>query len=127
MLANAAAMHAAVKGGSLVMMARVLELGVDVDELDCVDTIGWPCFGTPLLRAIKTGRTEAVRFLLERGADITKRGHGGETALEMVRREKIVGEIKELVETAVEKEGGENGGEADKYGMGWEIGRVGIE
>jgi len=86
------------------MMARVLELGADVDELDSIETIGWPYFGTSLLRAIKTGRTEAVRFLLERGADLTRREHGGETALEMVRRGEVVGEIRELVETAVEKE-----------------------
>ena len=114
MLANAAALHAAVEGGSLAMMSRVLELGADVDELDCIETIGWPCFGTPLLRAIRTGRTEAVKFLLERDADLTKRGHGGKTALEMVRREEVLGEIRELVETAVEKEAEGNGEGADK-------------
>ena len=56
------------------------------------------------MRAIKTGETEAVRFLLERGASVTKPGYDGLTPLEVVRREEVVGEIRELVETAVEKE-----------------------
>jgi hypothetical protein len=34
----------------------------------------------------------------------TRRGCDGETAPEMVRREEVIGEIRELVETVVEKE-----------------------
>jgi hypothetical protein len=127
-LANAAAMHAAVEGGNIAMMARVLELGADVDEMDRISTIGWPCFGTPLLRAIRMGSTETVRFLLERGANLTKRGHGGETALEVVKREEVSAEMMELIKTAVEKEMERNGEGLDKYeggvenyGAGWEI------
>jgi hypothetical protein len=87
------------------------------DELDSYETIGWECYGTPLLRAIKRGRTEAVKFLLERGASITKRGHNGQTALEMVRsdeKEVVAWEIMELVETAVERERKGNGEGAER-------------
>ena len=64
-LANAAALHAAVEGGSVAMMARVLELSTNVDELDSIKTLGWECYSTLLLREIMRGRTEAVRILLE--------------------------------------------------------------
>jgi len=102
-------------------MARVLELGADINEGDDMLKTGFPTYGTPLLRAIKTGETEAVRFLLERGASVTKPGYDGLTPLEVVRMEccgvrspcrvhgnVIVPEIKELVETAVEREGSGN-------------------
>jgi hypothetical protein len=39
-LANAAALHAAVEGGSVAIVARVLELGTSVDELDSIETMG---------------------------------------------------------------------------------------
>jgi len=61
MLANAAALHATVEGGSVATMARVLELGTDVNELDSIEMIGWDCYGIPLLRAIMNGRIETVR------------------------------------------------------------------
>lgn len=102
-------------------MARVLELGADINEGDDMFKMGFPTYGTPLLRAIKTGKTEAVRFLLERGASVTKPGYDGLTPLEVVRMEccggcspcrvhgnEIVPEIRELVETAVEREGSGN-------------------
>lgn len=103
-------------------MARVLELGADINEGDDMLKTGFPTYGTPLLRAIKTGKTEAVRFLLERGASVTKPGYDGLTPLKVVRMEccggrsspclvhgkEIVPEIRELVETAVEKEGSGN-------------------
>ena len=54
-LANAAALYAAVEGGNVAMMAHVLELGADVDELDSIETMGWECYGTLLLRVIKRG------------------------------------------------------------------------
>jgi hypothetical protein len=53
-------------------MARVLELGADINEGDDMLKTGFPTYGTPLLRAIKTGETEAVRFLLERGRKCNK-------------------------------------------------------
>ena len=86
------------------MMARVLELGADINEGDDMLKMGYPTYGTPLLRAIKIGETEAVRFLLDRGASITKPGYDGLTPLEVVRGEGVAREIRELVETAVEKE-----------------------
>jgi hypothetical protein len=120
-LAIAKLMHAATAGGRVSAMARVVELGVDINEGDDMLKTGFPTYGTPLLRAIRTGETEAIRFLLEGGASVTKQGYDGLTPLEVVRMEccggcipcrvhgdKIVLEIRELVETAVEREGSEN-------------------
>jgi hypothetical protein len=117
-LANAKLMHAATAGGRVSAMARVHELGADINEGDDVLKTGFPTYGTPLLRAIKTGETEAVRFLLEKGASVTKPGYDGLTLLEVVRMEccggyspcrahgkEIVPEIRELVETVVKREG----------------------
>src|SRR2546430_14976723 len=44
-LSNAAALHAAVEGGSIDMMARVLELGADVNERDSLTTMGYESYG----------------------------------------------------------------------------------
>ena len=85
-------------------MARVVELGADVDERDSIHTIGYECHGTPLLRAIKKGKTDAVRFLLEKGAGTTARGYNGETAMEMVKEHWVVDEIRKMVEEVGETE-----------------------
>jgi hypothetical protein len=86
-VANAKLMHAATASGRVSAMAPVLELGADINEGDCMLKTGFPTYGTPLLRAIKTGKTEAVRFLLERGASTTKTWYDGLTPLEVVRME----------------------------------------
>lgn len=97
-LSNAAALHAAVEGGSVDMMTRVLELGADVDEPDGIFTMGHEVYFTPLLRAIEQGKTDAVRFLLEKGASTRKWGRRKETALEMVRNGWVLDEIRKIVE-----------------------------
>jgi hypothetical protein len=102
---NAAALHAAVKGGNIDIMARLLELGVDVDEPDGLLTMGREVYFTPLLRAIEQGKTDAVRLLLEKGASTTKRGRRGETALETVKRDWVIDEIRKMVEQVGERGG----------------------
>jgi ankyrin repeat protein len=104
-LSNAAVMHAAVEGGSLDMMAHLLKLGADVDEVDNFMTIGYDCYGLPLLRAVHKGKTDVVRFLLENGASIMRSGHSGETALEKVKAHWVKDEIRKMVEEAGAKEG----------------------
>ena len=112
-LTNTKLMHSATKNGEISRMARVLELGADINEKDDMLKTGYPTFGTPLLRAIKTRKTEAVRFLLERGASVTAPGHDGLTTLEIVRMECCGGrspcrvhllettpEIKKMIEMA---------------------------
>ena len=98
------------------MMARVLKLGADIDEGDDIRKTGFPAYGTPLFRAIISRKTEAVRFLLERGASVTKPRYDELTTLDVVRMkccggcipcrvhgDKIPPEIRELVEMAVQK------------------------
>jgi hypothetical protein len=115
-LSYAAILHAAVDGGSIDMIAHVLELGADVDERDTVTTMGWECYGTPLLRAIHKGKTDAVRLLLENGASTTIsamiRGKQVETALELVKRDWVVGEIRKMVEKVGER--GPKGAEKER-------------
>jgi len=81
-------------------MARALELGANVNERDSIQTMGWECYGTPLLRGIVTRKTEAVRFLLERGADTTTERFKGENAIEMVKKKWVADEIRKMVEEA---------------------------
>jgi len=102
---NGSLVHAAVKGGSLEMIIHVLELGGCVNEQDSFNTMGcgasWGSCGLPLLRAIGDGKTEVVRLLLEKGADCKmKRFRDGMTALEMVKEDWVLSDIRFLVEEA---------------------------
>jgi ankyrin repeat protein len=102
-LSNAAPLHAAVEGESLEMMSHLLSLGVDVDGPDSYWTMGFPCYVTPLLRAILNGKVDAVRFLLGHGASVTTRTtayHGSKTALELVTQKGISIDIRAMVEIA---------------------------
>lgn len=119
-ITNASLMHPATICGKTSVMARVLELGANIDEKDDMLKTGYPTYGTPLLRAIKTRDTNAVRFLLERGASVFQPGYDGWTPLQVVRMEccgglslpvcrihgmDILPEMAQLIETAVKKEG----------------------
>jgi ankyrin repeat protein len=120
-IANAGLMHPATICGKASVMARVLELGANIDEKDDMLKTGYPTYGTPLLRAIKTRDSNAVRFLLERGANVFQPGYDGWTPLQVVRMEcccgglslpvcrihgmEILPEMAQLIETAVKKEG----------------------
>ena len=114
-LANIKLMHAATAGGHVSMMARVLELGADIDEGDDIRKTGFPAYGTPLFRAIISRKTEVVKFLLEKGASVTKPRYDELTTLDVVRMKccggcipcrvhgnEIPPEIRELVKIAVE-------------------------
>jgi hypothetical protein len=120
-LSYADTVHVAVDSGSLDMMAYLLELGADIEQLDSVTTMGHSCHGTPLLRAIAKGKTDAVRFLLENGASTTARGHNGETPMKMVREDWVADEIRKMVEEVGEREPrgtgkGREGGEKEGEG-----------
>lgn len=95
-LSNAVALHAAVEGGNLDMIARVLELGVDVDQPDGI-AMGREVYYTPLLRAIEQGKTDAVRLLLAKGASTVKAGRRKEMALDMVKNDWVLDEIRKMV------------------------------
>jgi Ankyrin repeats (many copies) len=104
-------MHAAVEGDRLDSMARLLELDVDIDQYDNSRTMGWDFFGTPLLRAIRRGKVDCVKFLLDHGASTVakpkyvKKHDIGDNAAEMVKRDWVCEEIRNLVEAVGETEG----------------------
>jgi len=101
---NGSLVHAAVKGGSLEMIIHVLELGGCVDECDSFNTMGRGSCGLPLLRAIEEGKMEAARLLLDKGADCKmKRQRDGMTALEMVKEDWVLSDIRCLVEEAEDR------------------------
>jgi hypothetical protein len=52
---------------------------------------------TPLVRMVDRGKTDAVRVLLEHGADVTAR-HGDGRPLFQLARDKEYGEIVDLLE-----------------------------
>jgi ankyrin repeat protein len=100
---NAATLHAAVDGGSLTMIFHLLNLGVDVDQLDTYKTMGFPCYTTPLLRAIKHGKSDVIRALLNAGASTNIRigeYFSDKTALELVQEDGVSTEIRRMVEEA---------------------------
>jgi ankyrin repeat protein len=65
--------HSAVKWADAVMLLHVLELGADVNEVGHGEMMKGT-YGTPLLRAIKRGKEETVRALLEEGGSMKMRG-----------------------------------------------------
>jgi hypothetical protein len=70
----AAALHRAARDGELQSIRELLKTGIDIDHRD---TDG----STPLMDAATLGQTEAVRLLLERGADPTITDWKGRDAL----------------------------------------------
>ena len=86
------------KEDGLAMMAHIVELGCDVNKFQ---HSLYPAFkGTPLHRAVRSGRVENVRFLLEKGAD---RGHNDSYELRSALEEAATvakPEITELLRNA---------------------------
>ena len=104
-ISKVSALHAAVEGGNVDIIKRLLELGVDVDEIDGIYTMGREVCYCPLLRAIKRGNIEAVRILLDNGASTRKAGKEDKNALEMVKRDWVKSEIRKMVEEVGERGG----------------------
>jgi hypothetical protein len=101
-LSNAATMHAAVEGENTEVMAHLLKLGVDVDQSDGIRTMGYPHYGSPLLRAMILGKPRAVRFLLDHGASTLRKTPGVDgvpemTAMDFAKRGRIGDETPETV------------------------------
>jgi ankyrin repeat protein len=106
-LSNAATMHAAAGEEKIEMMAHLLKLGVDVDQRDTYRTMGFPCYDSPLLRAMDLGKPRAVRFLLDHGASTLRKLPGpigtGMTAMDLAERGQIVDEIRKMVKEVGER------------------------
>lgn len=89
---------AAVKENNTAMMEHLIELGADLNGFQGGPYVSFQ--GTPLHRAIRSGRVENVRFLLEKGADpYFKDSPWGGTPLEEAERF-VRPEIIELLKNA---------------------------
>jgi hypothetical protein len=97
-LSNAATMHAAAEGENIEMMAHLLKLGVDIEQRDRYKTMGYPSYGSPLLRAMVLGKPRSVRFLLDHGASTLKKlpalNDAGMTAMDLVEKGSTTDEIR---------------------------------
>ena len=81
----------AIYARNIYAIELLLKNGCDVNEVhhhfgENVDHTCVESKGTPLTYAIWLGFTEAVTVLLEAGADVTKKGPQGQTALEMAKK-----------------------------------------
>jgi ankyrin repeat protein len=68
--------HSSLSGNTGVMKLS-LALGADANDFECQTSYCW----TPLVSAAAANQSEAVRLLLDRGADINKKLKRGPTAL----------------------------------------------
>lgn len=67
--------------GDIAQLRNFLSKGADINGLHCLDG----CRYTALMKAASHGRIEAVRFLLEMGADATLRSGDNKTAEDLAR------------------------------------------
>jgi ankyrin repeat protein len=108
-LSNAATMHAAAEGENIKIMVHLLKLGVDVDQTDGM-RMSFPCYDSPLLRAIRLGKPQAVRFLLDHGANTSTKLSGpgwgefeGMTAIDFSKTDGIKDEIQKIFKEVCKK------------------------
>jgi len=80
---------AAAEGGSAGIVGRLLEKGYDPAA---TDRFGW----TPLHYAARDGRTDAVRFLLDKGAPLNARTIMGQTAYNIAKEREMEASVSLL-------------------------------
>jgi hypothetical protein len=95
--ATAEALYLAGQAGDVVEMGRLLDGGAEPDAL-VAGTPSWdgPFQGTALVAAAGGGRLDAVRLLLNRGADLCLADSNGSTALMYAAISGHVGVVREL-------------------------------
>lgn len=98
--------HALNRKTDIVAVLRILlDKGAPLDAIEYANHAGsFSTYvflerGTPLCKAAGIGNTEAVQFLLERGADASIRNSKGRTPLECAER----GGFKEIVDILADK------------------------
>lgn len=106
-LSNAIPLHRAAgvrpevpAGSRIPMMEYLLGLGLDVNAIDDAarrGAGGQGQYGTPLHYAVRWGRVEEARWLLDNGADPDKRSPSGITARDWVNRRAAETELANLL------------------------------
>ena len=71
----------AISRGDLDAVKRQIAAGVPVDCTDLITDTGHDSGHTPLERAAYNGRVDIIKFLLQEGADVKRRGRWGSTPL----------------------------------------------
>ena len=99
-LAKACPVHCAVETEDEAMLAKVLELGADVDEVDYRVRFGTGNVGTPLVRAVRYRKVDMVVALLENGASVHGKGRDGLSVTELVKKEWVDERIRNIVNRA---------------------------
>ena len=75
------AAHRAAAVGNIEELERIYH-NTDIDAMNAQDSNGW----SPIHEAARSGHVEAIRFLVEAGADIGAKTNSGSTALWWARR-----------------------------------------
>ena len=79
-------LHVAAKNKNMKVLKRVLSLGLDINHQD-------QCGHTPLMDAVLNGTKEAIKILLDHGADTIIRDSRQKMAIDYAKNQ----EIKELL------------------------------
>jgi ankyrin repeat protein len=86
MLQNAARL------GKVENVARYLKEGADINTLD-------PVGNTPLMLAAQRGHPETVKFLIEKGADLSKTNRFGKMAIHLAKDPDVISVLKSAAGT----------------------------
>ncbi|MCJ1386827.1 Ankyrin-2 [Xylographa soralifera] len=95
------ALHTAARIGNLFAMNFLLDKGADIDEVPEVDDRTYTCedyLGTPLHYAADGEHLDAIKLLLERGADASIVDRKGRTLLQRAQEIKAWPALTELLE-----------------------------
>lgn len=100
-LEDSLALHhaAAASRSDTRLMARLLELGFDINEPDNKGILKAGSIGAPIFWAIRRNKIANVKFLIENGADVTVKTLSGTTPLEAARRWDYTAAIAEYLES----------------------------
>jgi hypothetical protein len=82
------ALHSAAQANQVDMVAHLIKLGADVNQLDEAHVDPLYSWGTPLHHCVMRGAVDTASYLLESGADPTIQNRLGSTALDVAKAQR---------------------------------------